>query len=98
LLFVAIPAAGQDCDDFCRAGAALVERFGLRESDTPVRERPGWQPPRRIAVADVAIADALRALLPGVDVVGVPGLRNYAAMEAAIADADVLVGLCTPEI
>ena len=98
LLIVAAPAAAQDCDDFCRAGAELVERFELRESESPVRERPGWQPPRRIAVADVAIADTLRALLPEVDVVGVPGLRNYAAMEAAVADADVLVGLCTPEI
>jgi phosphoglycerate dehydrogenase-like enzyme len=31
-------------------------------------------------------------------VVGVPGLRNYAAMEEAVEDADVLIGLCTPEI
>lgn len=97
----AAPAAAQptdDCDELCRAGAELIERFALRESDAPVRDRPGWAPPRRIAVADTAIADVLRGVLPGIDIIGVPGLRNYAAMEAAVARADVLVGLCTPEI
>ncbi|HEY8519906.1 MAG TPA: D-2-hydroxyacid dehydrogenase [Gammaproteobacteria bacterium] len=99
---IAGPAAGQtpdgDCDELCRAAAELVERFDLRESRAPVRERPGWAPPKRIAVADVRIAEVLRRVLPGVEVVGVPGLRNYAAMEEAVRGADVLVGLCTPGI
>jgi phosphoglycerate dehydrogenase-like enzyme len=94
------PLAGQarDCDALCEAGAALVERFELREGDAPVRDRPGWASPRKIVVADVAVADALRALTPDAEVVGVPGLRNFADMAEVIADADVLVGLCTPEL
>ena len=71
------PAAG--CDNLCAAAAALIERFELREAPTPVRERTGWAPPKRIVVADVEIADALRGIAPGVEVVGVPGLRNFAA-------------------
>ncbi|HJR71809.1 MAG TPA: D-2-hydroxyacid dehydrogenase, partial [Gammaproteobacteria bacterium] len=93
-----LAAQARDCDALCEAGAALVERFDLREGDTPVRERPGWAPPQKIVVADVAVADALRPLAPGAEVVGVPGLRNFAGMAEVIADADVLVGLCTPEL
>lgn len=95
------PAIGQSptvCDAACAAGRELVERFELREAPTAVRDRAGWTPPRKIAVADVAIADALRASVPGVEIVGVAGLRNFAGMEQVIADADVLVGLCTPAL
>jgi phosphoglycerate dehydrogenase-like enzyme len=101
VLASAAPAGAQstvDCDELCRAGEALIERFELRESPTPVRERPGWTAPTRIVVADVAIADVLRGIAPEATVVGVPGLRNYAAMEEAVEGADVLIGLCTPEI
>lgn len=93
-----LAAQARDCDELCEAGAALVERFELREGDAPVREQPGWAPPRKIVVADVAVADALRSLAPGAEVVGVPGLRNFTGMAEVIADADVLVGLCTPEL
>lgn len=101
VLASAAPAGAQstvDCDELCRAGEALIERFELRESPTPVRERPGWTAPTRIVVADVAIAEVLRGIAPEATVVGVPGLRNYAAMEEAVEGADVLIGLCTPEI
>ena len=81
-----------------RLAAALVERFDLREDSVPVRERPYWAPPRKVVVADVAVADALRPLARGADVVGVARLRNVAGMAEVIADADVLVGLCTPEL
>ena len=86
------------CDALCAAGAALIERFELREDSTPVRARADWTPPRKIVVADVAVADALRPLARGAEVVGVAGLRNFAGMAEVIADADVLVGLCTPEL
>lgn len=95
------PAAGQDsagCDALCEAGRALIERFELRESPTPARERADWAPPRKIVVADVAAADVLRPLAPGAEVVGVPGLRNFKGMAEVVADADVLIGLCTPEL
>lgn len=95
------PAVGQptsDCDDRCQAAQDLVTRFELREAPAPARLHPGWAPPRKIAVADVAIAAALRTSVPGVEIVGVQGLRNFAEMERAVVDADVLVGLCTPPI
>jgi len=100
-VLVASPASTQpasDCDELCAAGAALIERFELRESAAPVREREGWAPPKKIVVADVEAAEALRALAPEAEVVGVPGLRNFAGMAEVIADADVLVGLCTPDL
>jgi phosphoglycerate dehydrogenase-like enzyme len=101
LVLATEPAAAQPragCDALCEAAAALIERFELREAPTPVRERPGWAPPKRIVVADVAIADVLRGVAPDAEIVGVPGLRNFAAMAEAVEGADVLVGLCTPEI
>ncbi len=95
-------AAAQDtaaCDDRCEAASALVARFELRESSTPVRERAAWRPPKKIVVADVPLADVLRGLVePGIEIVGVAGLRNFAGMADVVAGADVLIGLCTPEI
>jgi phosphoglycerate dehydrogenase-like enzyme len=100
LLVSAGSAAGQDteCDALCGRAAELIERFDLREGDAPVRERAGWAPPKKIVVADVPLADYLRTIVPGVEIVGVAGLRNYAGMADVVAGADVLVGLCTPEI
>lgn len=101
LTLAAGPAATQpaaDCDALCAAGRALIERFELRESDAPVGKRPGWAPPRKIVVADLAIAEVLRTAVPGAEVVGVAGLRNFQGMAEVIGDADVLVGLCTPEL
>ncbi|HEX7235672.1 MAG TPA: NAD(P)-dependent oxidoreductase, partial [Gammaproteobacteria bacterium] len=94
-------AAGQtsaDCDSLCVAAAELVQRFELREGAAPARERAGWQRPKKIVVADVALADYLRTIVPEVEIVGVAGLRNYSGMADAVVGADVLVGLCTPEI
>jgi phosphoglycerate dehydrogenase-like enzyme len=96
-----VPAAAQDagsCDDLCRSATELIERFELREGAAPVRERAGWQQPKKIVVADVPLADYLRTVAPGIEIVGVQGLRNYAGMSEVVAGADVLIGLCTPEI
>ena len=90
--------AAVDCDGLCVAAAALVERFDLREGAAPMRGRPGWERPKKIVVADVPLADYLRAVAPGVEIVGVQGLRNYSGMAEVVAGADVLIGLCTPEI
>jgi hypothetical protein len=71
---VLVPAAAQDtapCDDLCRSATELIERFELREDATPVRERAGWQRPKKIVVADVPLADYLRTVAPGVEIVGV---------------------------
>jgi phosphoglycerate dehydrogenase-like enzyme len=86
------------CDDLCRNATELIERFELREGAAPLRERAGWAPPKKIVVADVPLADYLRTVASGIEIVGVPGLRNYAGMAEAVVGADVLIGLCTPEI
>jgi phosphoglycerate dehydrogenase-like enzyme len=90
--------AQTDCDRLCVAAEQLVERFELRAGATAVREREDWRRPKKIVVADVPLADYLRDIAPAVDIVGVPGLRNYAGMAAVVEGADVLIGLCTPEI
>lgn len=86
------------CDSLCETAAALIDRFELREGPAPVRDRAGWRPPKKIVVADVPLADYLRNIAPGVEIVGVAGLRNYAGMAAVVEGAEVLIGLCTPEI
>jgi phosphoglycerate dehydrogenase-like enzyme len=83
VLLLALPTAAQ--------GQTLVEKFGLRESQAPIRENPRWREPRKIVVdAGVAgLADALRGVLPAATVVAAnPG----ADLIAAVADADVLIG------
>jgi hypothetical protein len=83
VLLLALPTAAQ--------GQTLVEKFGLRESQAPIRENPRWREPRKIVVdAGVAgLADALRGVLPAASVVAAnPG----ADLIAAVADADVLIG------
>ena len=89
-------AAG--CDSLCAAATALIARFELRAAPAPVRERADWAVPKKIVVADVPLADYLRSMAPGVEIVGVAGLRNFAGMAEVIADADVLIGLCTPDL
>jgi phosphoglycerate dehydrogenase-like enzyme len=80
----------------CADGAALVARFGLREAATPVRERAGWAPPRRIITyGGEDWANALRAVAPDAVVIGVPDLPSAIPL---LAGADVWVGLCAPPI
>jgi phosphoglycerate dehydrogenase-like enzyme len=86
------PAPGPDPDT-----ARLIERLGLEESATPVRERPGWKKPRTIVV--IAGRSDLVALLQPV----APGVRFLPARteeEAArlARDADAVLGYCTPEV
>jgi phosphoglycerate dehydrogenase-like enzyme len=79
------------------ATAALIERLGLVESETPVRERPGWRKPQRILVWNLApqLAPSLQAAAPGVELL----MANDAAEAAALArDADAVLGLCSPEL
>jgi phosphoglycerate dehydrogenase-like enzyme len=87
------PAAAQQraCEG-CLPADSLIARFGLREVESPVRERPGWQPPRRIVtMGGEAWASALRRVAPGAEVIGVADAR---AALAALRGADVYVGFC----
>jgi phosphoglycerate dehydrogenase-like enzyme len=80
----------------CEEAAALVRRFGLREDARPVRERPGWAPPKRIVTYGGAEwARLLRTVAPQAEVIGV---ADNAAALTALPGADVWVGLCSPDI
>jgi phosphoglycerate dehydrogenase-like enzyme len=71
----------------------LISSLGLVESPQPVRERRGWQPPRRIVVRRFGPDTAawLQSVAPGVtlDVVDSP-----AQALAALPGADALLGFC----
>lgn len=99
---IAAPAAAQPGSGcvLCREGAALIERFDLREMETPTRDRPGWAPPRKIVVMPPMSAwDSLlpfvQAVAPGAEVVSLTPRANLAEV---VGGADVLIGICTPQI
>jgi phosphoglycerate dehydrogenase-like enzyme len=86
-------AAGQEPS----AVAALIQRLGLEESATPVRETPGWRKPQQVLVWSVApqAVPALQAAAPGVKLL----LANDAQEAAALAKgADAVLGFCSAEV
>jgi phosphoglycerate dehydrogenase-like enzyme len=88
-IFPAATIAQQD-------GSALIARFGLREDPVPVRELPGWAPPRRVVVhGPEAWAEPLRAAAPGVQIIAAPTPDAAARL---LGDADVYIGICTPAV
>ena len=77
--------------------AALVQRLGLEEGATPVRELPGWRKPRKVLVWNVQPARVaeLQAAAPGVELL----LAKDAAEAVKLAEhADAVLGLCSPEL
>jgi phosphoglycerate dehydrogenase-like enzyme len=96
--WLGIPAAAADAPAGADpATAALIERLGLVESATPVRERPGWRKPQRILVWNLApqLAASLQAAAPGVELL----LAKDPTEAAALAkDADAVLGFCSAEV
>ena len=92
-------ATAQQAQDecfLCAEAQAVIATFGLRESDTPLREREGWTPPRKIVTTFDPSASAMSSrVLPDTEFI-----HAGSPAEAAkhIADADVYIGFCTPEI
>ena len=77
--------------------AELVQRLGLEESATPVRERSGWSRPRKVLVWNLQpdAVPQLQAAAPGVELL----LARDAAEAARLApQADAVLGVCTPEL
>ncbi len=99
LLISVTGAASADVEDASAQAAAraMVERLGLRESATPVRDVPGWSKPRKV----VARLDgperlaALQAAAPGVEIVPVETVEEAAA---AVSDAQVVLGFCDEQV
>jgi phosphoglycerate dehydrogenase-like enzyme len=77
------------------SAAELIEKLGLHVAAQPVRERPGWRPPR-IVLIEKQIADLLPALkqaAPGAKLIEVS-----AATPKEIAAADATIGVCSAEV
>ena len=76
---------------------SLIGELGLRESDTPISEFPGWSKPQKVLVRidRPERLPGLQAVAPGVEIVPVSSPAE-AASEAA--DAQVLIGYCDEEI
>jgi phosphoglycerate dehydrogenase-like enzyme len=80
-----------------RAVQDLITELGLKESETPVRELPGWRRPEKV-VAWVDNPDRLAGLqvvAPGVEIVLVESLEQ--AM-AEVTNAQVVMGFCDEEL
>jgi phosphoglycerate dehydrogenase-like enzyme len=76
---------------------ALIERLGLEESATAVRERPDWRKPRKIVVWNLQPqgVPALQAAAPGVELL----LAKDAADAVVLArDADAVLGFCSADL
>jgi phosphoglycerate dehydrogenase-like enzyme len=72
----------------------LVQALGLVESDRPVRDLPGWRPPRKVAIVGNAADPAdLQAIAPQLTFVV---LSNAADARSDISDADIVIGSCAP--
>jgi phosphoglycerate dehydrogenase-like enzyme len=75
---------------------ALIQQLELEASPIASRDLPGWKAPRRIVVAagDDAQLEALRAMLPGVEILAA---AEGEALDAQLATAQVAVGLCNEQ-
>jgi phosphoglycerate dehydrogenase-like enzyme len=74
----------------------LVAELGLRESPVASRDLPDWREVKRVVARYPAERiDELRAVAPGVEIVAV---ENEAQALDAVADAQALIGFCTPDL
>jgi hypothetical protein len=82
------PAAGA-------SAAQLIEKLGLHVAAQPVRERPGWRPPRIVLVSE-QLHDELPLLQQAAPRVKLIDLS--AATPREIAAADATIGVCSAEV
>jgi phosphoglycerate dehydrogenase-like enzyme len=87
--------AGVACGAAENNAAAVIEHFGLEQSEQPVKERAGWHKPKRILVGGfgLQLVDQLRSAAPDIEFV-VAGSGDT----AKIANVDAAIGVCTPEV
>jgi phosphoglycerate dehydrogenase-like enzyme len=75
--------------------ALLIASLGLHAAPQPVRERPGWRPPRIVLVGngEKDLLPELQQAAPGVKLIEIS-----AATPHDIAAADATIGVCSPEV
>jgi phosphoglycerate dehydrogenase-like enzyme len=83
------PAAGSP------ATAELIDKLGLHVAAQPVRERPGWRPPRIVLIDEemLELRPALQQAAPGVKLI-----EASAATPKEVAAADAAIGVCSAEV
>jgi phosphoglycerate dehydrogenase-like enzyme len=77
------------------AAAELIDKLGLHVADQPVRERPGWRPPRVVLINKEMeeLLPALKQAAPGAKLI-----ELSAATPKDIAAADATIGVCSAEV
>jgi phosphoglycerate dehydrogenase-like enzyme len=93
----AFTVSAEEASGSSPAVQALIQRLGLEESATPVRETPGWRRPQQVLVWNVApqAVPALQAAAPGVKLL----LAKDAKEATALAkDADAVLGFCSADV
>lgn len=75
----------------------LISELGLRESQSAVRDLPGWSPPEKIVVWPVGPdwLPGLQDAAPGVELVFV---ENIEQMRVEAVDAQAVIGACDEEV
>ena len=79
------------------AFAKMAADLGLREAAVPSRDHAGWTKPQKIVVwmLDGWDLAELQAVAPAVEIVGVDSIE---AAEAAIGDAQAMIGACSERL
>jgi phosphoglycerate dehydrogenase-like enzyme len=75
----------------------LIEKLGLHVAPQPVRERPGWRPPRIVLVSEDLHEELPLSLLQQV-APHVKLIEISAATPGEIAAADATIGVCTAQV
>jgi len=77
------------------SAAQLIEKLGLHVASQPVRERPGWRPPRIVLVSERQhdLLPVLQQAAPRAKLIDIA-----AATPREIAAADATIGVCSAQV
>ncbi|MBV8307943.1 MAG: hypothetical protein JO274_10725, partial [Gammaproteobacteria bacterium] len=77
------------------AAAELIEHLGLHVAAQPVRERPGWRPPRVVLISKemLPLRSGLQQAAPSAQLI-----EFSAATGKQVATADAAIGVCSAEM
>jgi len=95
LLAPARPVSAQETSAQGASAAQLIEKLGLHVAPQPVRERPGWRPPRIVLVNEQQhdLLPVLQQVAPRAKLIDIS-----AATPREIAAADATIGVCSAEV
>lgn len=76
--------------------SGVIQDYGLKQADAPVKDRKGWRKPKRILVGGFAaqMAPALQSAAPDVDFV----VAGSPEAKAKLASVDAAIGVCNAEM